>query len=52
MVTNNDCRIGCDYRGTSKDVKPANAEVNALFLELDTGEFYYFTGVKWDKVGG
>lgn len=38
--------------GISTDVKPLNQEVNTLFLELDTGDFYYFTGTEWAKVGG
>lgn len=42
-----------DYVGTSSDDKPTSSvNVNSLFLELDTGEFYYFTGEGWEKVGG
>lgn len=41
-----------DYLGLSTDTKPTNAEANALFLELDTGDFYYFDGTAWAKVGG
>lgn len=41
-----------DYLGLSTDTKPMNAEMNALFLELDTGDFYYFDGTAWAKVGG
>ena len=41
-----------DYRGKSTDPKPTNADVNALLLEVDTGDFYYFTGETWAKVGG
>lgn len=41
-----------DYVGLSTDTKPSNADVNSLFLELDTGEFYYFDGTAWAKVGG
>lgn len=42
-----------DYTGLSTDVKPTfNIQINALFLELDTGIFYYFTGESWAKVGG
>ena len=26
--------------------------VASLFLELDTGDFYYFDGTTWSKVGG
>lgn len=42
-----------DYKGLSTDTKPTeNTAVNSLFLELDTGDFYYYTGVTWAKVGG
>ena len=38
--------------GLSTDTKPTNVEINTLFLELDTGDFYYFNGTTWAKVGG
>ena len=41
-----------DYRGMSTDDKPTYADVNALLLEVDTGDFYYFDGENWGKVGG
>lgn len=42
-----------DYRGKSTDTKPASADINALFLEVDTTDFYYFdTDEDWHKVGG
>lgn len=42
-----------DYRGKSTDTKPADADINALFLEVDTQDFYYFdTDLDWHKVGG
>lgn len=42
-----------DYRGKSTDPKPTNADVNALLLEVDTGDFYYFdTDNEWHKAGG
>ena len=41
-----------NYMGLSTDTKPTEMiEINALFLELDTGDFYYFTGTVWEKVG-
>lgn len=41
-----------NYVGLSTDTKPTeNVEVNSLFLELDTGDFYYFNGMTWQKVG-
>lgn len=42
-----------DYRCKSTDDKPADADVNALLLEVDTGDFYYFDDdEEWHKVGG
>lgn len=42
----------CDFIGLSTDEKPTNILANSMFLELDTGDFYYFTGATWAKVGG
>ena len=43
----------CDYKGLSTDTKPTElVGANSLFFELDTGDFYYFTGSQWAKVGG
>ena len=54
MVTINDCRQGgeYEYKGLSTDIKPTDCKTNSLFLELDTGDIYYFTGETWLKVGG
>lgn len=41
-----------EYCGNSTEDKPATAEINAKFLELDTGDEYYFTGESWAKIGG
>lgn len=41
-----------NYMGLSTDTKPSNADINSLFLELDTGDFYYYDGDSWEKVGG
>lgn len=40
------------YCGESTDDKPTDAAVNAKFLELDTGDKYYFDGSTWEKIGG
>lgn len=40
-----------DYRGLHDDQKPTEAGDNALFLEIDTGDFYAFNGTEWVKVG-
>jgi hypothetical protein len=54
MVTYNDNRqIGeYEYKGLSTDIKPTDCSVNSIFLELDTGDFYYFDGEEWAKIGG
>lgn len=49
MITNEGS--SANLKGLSTDVKPINVDTNTLFLELDTGDFYYFTGVEWAKVG-
>ena len=41
-----------EYKGLSTDTKPTTCAVNSLFLEMDTGDFYYFDGSAWQKVGG
>ena len=45
------------FGGESTDSKPTawdgkDIGVGSLFLELDTGDFYYFDGTTWSKVGG
>lgn len=54
MITINNCQMGWEYeyKGLSTDTKPTNCGVNSLFLELDTGDFYYFDGEEWIKLGG
>ena len=42
-----------DIQETSNDTKPTTGlNVNDLFLELDTGDMYYWDGSDWVKVGG
>lgn len=53
MITNTRYGIaGGQWQGLSTDTKPQDADINDLFLELDTGDFYYFDGSTWSKVGG
>ena len=45
-----------DFKGLSTDDKPTEYDgfpvgVNSLFLELDTGNFYYFDGSEWQSLG-
>jgi len=42
-----------DWSGLSTDEKPTEGvAINDLFLELDTGDGYYFDGEAWAKIGG
>ena len=41
-----------ELTGLSGDTKPTNVLVNTIFMELDTGDFYYFDGTEWQKIGG
>lgn len=42
--------IGNQYAGVSTDEKPASAPTYSVFLELDTGKFYYYDGTEWKEV--
>lgn len=44
-------KLEAEFKGLSTDSKPTTCGVNSLFLELDTGDVYYFTGEAWSKVG-
>lgn len=38
--------------GLSTDEKPTEGvQINTIFLELDTGNFYYYDGTAWQKLG-
>ena len=54
MITRNRYNLEGDlaYEGLSTDNKPTeNIPMNALFLELDTGDFYFWNESTWEKVG-
>lgn len=51
-VVNGKVKREIEYKGLSTDVKPTDGGINSLFLELDTGDFYYFDGTTWAKIGG
>ena len=38
--------------GKSTDVKPTDANINDMFIELDTGDSYYWDGLAWQVIGG
>lgn len=40
------------YMGMSTDQKPENVPVYSLFVELDTGDVYYWDGSDWAEFGG
>lgn len=42
-----------EFSGLSTDTKPTDSDLlqNSLFLELNTGDTYYYTGSTWTKVG-
>lgn len=42
---------GKNYRGVSTDTKPTHVPLYSLYLELDTGTFYYYSGSEWLEVG-
>lgn len=54
MITINDCKQANqhNFKGVVTDPKPANCAVNSLFLVLNGGNFYYFDGSDWLRVGG
>lgn len=51
-ITENPQKFEYEFKGLSTDTKPTACAINSLFLELDTGDFYYFNGSEWKKVGG
>lgn len=38
--------------GKSTDTKPTDANINDMFIELDTGDAYYWDGLSWQLIGG
>ena len=38
--------------GTSTSTKPTDVKLNDLFIELDTGDAYYWDGSAWQIIGG
>ena len=38
--------------GKSTDIKPTNANINDMFIELDTGDAYFWDGLVWQQIGG
>lgn len=42
-----------DLKGKSTDTKPTGVATNTIFLELDTGKFFYLDeDGEWKPVGG
>ena len=38
--------------GKSTDTKPTDVNVNDMFIELDTGNAYFWDGSAWQVIGG
>ena len=38
--------------GNSTDTKPTDVNKNDLFIELDTGNAYFWDGLSWQVIGG
>jgi hypothetical protein len=56
-VGGNETSKHAEIFGTSQSVKPTNIDnpklrVNDLFIELDTGDAYFWNGLDWQIVGG
>ncbi len=57
-TANNTGTAAFELLGLSTDTKPTGkfsgytVGENSVYLELDTGDLYYFTGGAWAKVGG
>lgn len=57
MIGENTGTAEFEFKGLSTDSKPTGevngkkVGVNSLFLELDTGDMYYFDGSDWNEVG-
>lgn len=42
--------IGNQYAGVSTDDKPTGVPTYSIYLELDTGKFYYYDGAEWNEI--
>lgn len=42
-----------EYLGSSSETKPtdSNLKVGSMFLEIDTGDIYFYNGTTWAKPG-
>lgn len=38
--------------GKSTDTKPTDVDIYDMFIELDTGDAYYWDGLSWQVIGG
>lgn len=43
-------RDASEFRGISSDEKPNGVPKYSIYLELDTGKFYYYTGSSWEII--
>lgn len=38
------------YMGVSTEEKPTGVSENSMYLELDTGKFYYYHNGEWNQI--
>ena len=50
VITPTSTKIGNEYAGTSDKAKPTGVPQYSLYLELDTGKFYYYDNGEWNEI--
>ena len=50
VITSTSTKIGNEYAGTSDKEKPTSVPQYSLYLELDTGKFYYYDNGEWNEI--
>lgn len=50
VITPTTTKIGNEYAGTSDKSKPTGVPQYSLYLELDTGKFYYYDDGEWNEM--
>ena len=50
VITPTSTKIGNEYAGTSDKQKPVNVPQYSIYLELDTGKFYYYDNGEWNEI--
>lgn len=50
VITPTSTKIGNEYAGTSDKSKPTGVPQYSIYLELDTGKFYYYDDGEWNEI--